>query len=139
LTWSPSAHKAGHPVDYFVPNFGPKDEDISTTQKNIASLEVKFPSFVQTDSEIEREPLLTWEPTAHKSFKKDYFVPNFGPQDVDISNTYGHLSAAEDKLGHKWNWSKAGPGFKKDYFVPNFGDRSNDVAETIKSVAQAEE
>ena len=48
LTWSPSAHKSGHPVDYFVPNFGPKDEDISETQKNIKNLGVKFPSFVQT-------------------------------------------------------------------------------------------
>jgi len=79
LTWSASAHKAGHPVDYFVPNFGPKDEDISTTQKNIKELEVKFPSFVQVDSELDREPLLTWSPSAHKSFKKDYFVPNYGP------------------------------------------------------------
>jgi len=41
--------------------------------------EVKFPSFVQVDSEIEREPLLTWEAGAHKGFKKNYFVPNFGP------------------------------------------------------------
>ena len=51
LTWSPKAHKPDHKVDYFVPNFGPKDEDIATTQKNIKDLGVKFPSFVQTEAE----------------------------------------------------------------------------------------
>lgn len=80
LTWSPTAHKAGHKVDYFVPNFGAKDEDIANTQKNIRELEAKYPSFIQTDSEISREPLATWSPSSKKGgFKKDYFVPNFGP------------------------------------------------------------
>lgn len=132
-------HKPGHKVDYFVPNFGPKDEDIATTQKNIHDLEVKFPSFVQVDSELDREPLLTWEPTAHKSFKKDYFVPNFGPQDTEIGNTYGNLAAAEEKLGHHWDWHKAAKPHPQDYFVPNFGGRDVDVAGTIASSAQAEE
>ena len=50
LTWSPTAHKPGHKVDYFVPNFGAQDEDISNTQKNMKNLNVKWPepSFVQT-------------------------------------------------------------------------------------------
>ena len=79
LTWAPSPHK-GHPVNYFVPNFG-LDEDIVDTQGHINTLEVKFPSFVQTDVEESREPLSTWAPTDHSSFKKNYFVPNFGPDE----------------------------------------------------------
>lgn len=139
LTWSPTAHKSGHPVDYFVPNFGPQDEDIASTQKHIADLEVKFPSFVQTDAEVQREPLQTWSPTAHKSgHPQDYFVPNFGPQDTEIKDTYTHLAETEEKLGHKWNWAKAGKGHPKDYFVPNFGARDTDVAGTIASAHEAE-
>jgi len=49
------------------------------------------------------------------------------------------LAQAEEKLGHKWNWAKAGKSNPKDYFVPNFGGRDLDVAGTIASSAQAEE
>jgi len=136
-TWSPSSHKLGFKADYFVPNFGGQDEDISNTQKNINNLEVKFPAFVQVDAEMEREPLLTWSPSSHKSFKKDYFVPNFGPKDADITTTYGDLDLAEKNLGHKWNWSKAGASNKKDYFIPNFG-RDSDVNDSIKNLNEAQ-
>jgi len=79
-----------------------------------------------------REPLLTWSPTAKKSgFKQGYTVPNFGPQDTEISNTYGSLATTETILGHKLgNPSAAKPkGPPKDYFVPNFG-KDADIAET---------
>ena len=33
LTWSPSAKKSDHPVDYPVPNFG-EDHDIRETKKS---------------------------------------------------------------------------------------------------------
>jgi len=90
-----------------------------------------------SDAQISREPLLTWSPSSHKSFKKDYFVPNFGPQDVDINTTYGDLSLAEKNLGHKWNWSKAGASNKKDYFIPNFG-RDADVNDSINNLNTAQ-
>lgn len=75
--------------DYFVPDFG-VDHDIKTSLKNLDDQEKKHGpmnantwSAVQLDSEISREPLLTWAPTWHGSYKINYKVPNFG-QDEDI-------------------------------------------------------
>ena len=97
-------------------------------------MEVKFPSFTQIDAQVEREPLATWSPINHKSGNpQNYFVPNFGPKDVDISTTYGDLDLAEKNLGHKWNWSKAGKSHDKDYFVPNFG-RDADINDSIDNL-----
>ena len=70
---------------------------------------------------IQREPLLTWEPSSKKGFKKNYFVPNFGAMDADLVDSYQSLATTEDKLGHKLQWSKKDAGHDKDYFVPQFG------------------
>ena len=112
LGWSKK--DKGHDKDYFVPNFG-MDADVATSLNNLKTEEAahgkwnlpKDEWFVQTDAEESREPLLTWEPTAHKvGFKHDYFVPNFGPRDVNIQDTYNNLASAEKTLGHHWDWSK---------------------------------
>ena len=99
-----------------------------------------FFKLLQTDSEIntEREPLLTWSPKGKKGgFKKDYFVPNFGPQDVDIGTTYSDLDLAEKNLKHHWDWSKGGKDPKRGYFVPNFG-RDSDINDSISHLNQAQ-
>ena len=46
---------------------------------------------LQLNSQInlEREPLLTWKQTEPASFKKDYFVPSFGA-DPDIDASLNH-------------------------------------------------
>ena len=162
LTWAPSAKK-GHPVDYFVPNFG-NDSDMAVQQNSVAKSEAALkhvftpkrdaddekwvvPSadaefkllqaFADMETEENREPLLTWSPTAKKSgFKKDYFIPNFG-EDRDIGFTRQHLSDTETKLNHKWNWAKAGKDHKKDYAVPNFG-RDADINDSISNLKSME-
>ena len=51
---------------------------------------------------LQREPLLSWSPSAKDPpFKMNYFVPNFG-EDHDISSSKGHMAASEGKLG-AWN------------------------------------
>ena len=86
---------------------------------------------------IQREPLLTWEPSEKKGFKKNYFVPNFGAQDSDIADTYQSLASAEEKLGHKLSWSPKDKGHDKDYFVPNFG-MDVDVATSLNNLKEQE-
>jgi hypothetical protein len=130
LTWKPTPPK-GYPTDYFVPNFGvdheivathkhmgdaekrlkhkwvlKKDEDdkwVVPTEEAFWRLrpEDRHFDFVQTDAEIEREPLLTWKPKDPKSHPVDYFVPNFGV-DHEIVATHKHMGDAEKRLKHKW-------------------------------------
>jgi len=116
----PNAKKAkGPPVDYFVPNFG-VDHDIKDSLAHLDKQESIHGKWniadVQLDAETEREPLLSWAPTVKKGFPKNYFVPNFGKDhDIDISQT--NESAAESKLGHKWE-PKIDPETEK-YVVPS--------------------
>lgn len=87
-----------------------------------------------------REPLLTWSPTPKKGgFKKDYTVPNFGPQSTEIKDTYESLASTENLLGHKLG-NPAAPKPKdppRDYFVPNFG-KDEDIATTQVNAIAAE-
>ena len=55
--------------------------------------------------------------------------------DTDIAASYGSLATTEEKLGHKWGWSKAGADNKKDYFVPNFG-MDGDVKDSLSHLKQ---
>ena len=43
---------------------------------------------------VEREPLLTWEPSPPKTHPINYFVPNFGA-DSDINASKKNLADAE--------------------------------------------
>lgn len=91
-------------MNYFVPNFG-VDEDIKATKTNYINAEASLNKtwtvpkdgytigwatnnreYLQTETESEREPLLTWAPTEPASHPVNYFVPNFG-QDHEIAYT----------------------------------------------------
>jgi len=118
----------GHPVDYFVPNFG-QDEHIKTTLDNLS----------QAETDLKH----TWVPVYGKNkpapHPVDYFVPNFGV-DKDIMATHQHLNAAEKTLGHKWNavYGKNVPAPPpRDYFVPNFG-QDKDIIDTQDHIKQTE-
>ena len=50
---------------------------------------------------VQREPLLTWEPSAKKGFKKNYFIPNFGA-DGDMADSQDSLDLGEKIVGHHW-------------------------------------
>ena len=86
---------------------------------------------------IQREPLLTWEPSSKKGFKKNYFVPNFGAMDTDLADSYKSLATTEDKLSHKLGWTKADDGNKKNYFIPQFG-MDVDVATSLNNLKEQE-
>ena len=83
-----------------MPNFG-LDSDVKDSLSHLSQEQAihgtwdlpKDDWFIQTEEnqEEQREPLLTWSPTGHKGFKKDYFVPNFGPKDEDISTTQKNI------------------------------------------------
>ena len=86
LTWAPSPPK-GHPVDYFVPNFGP-DYDILATEKHIKDSESKLN--------------VTWTPKKLPDpHATDYFVPNLG-LDQDILDAQSSIMSVEKTLGKTW-------------------------------------
>lgn len=47
-------------------------------------------SYVQTETEADREPLLTWKPKVPASHPVDYFVPDFGV-DHDMIASASHI------------------------------------------------
>ena len=73
-------------------------------------------------------------------WKIDYFVPNFGGQEVEVSDTQDSLKASEKKLKHQlgggypYTTFEKPDGFKKDYFVPQFG-LDEDVLATQDHIA----
>lgn len=116
----------GHPVDYFVPNFGPQDVDIADTWHHTQETEAAL-GHVMTASF--KDP---------KGHPKDYFVPNFGPQESDIKDTQDHIASSESSLNHVMTASFKEPkGHKKDYFVPNFG-LDHDILAAQSNIAQAQ-
>jgi len=82
-----------------VPNFG-RDDDMNDSLADLAKAEhengadMRTPKwdrgavdFLQTNADIHREPLLSWNPKALKgSYDKNYYVPNFG-QDQDMKDS----------------------------------------------------
>jgi hypothetical protein len=80
----------GHPINYFVPNFG-RDTHIKETD---ASLEW-----------AQRNLNHVWKYDANKKKEKgppmNYPVPNFGV-DHDIITTQNNIQAQEKRLNHKW-------------------------------------
>jgi len=142
--WQPDlTKKKGPPQDYFVPNFG-VDHDIADSLKHLNQQESihgkwELPeSMVQLNSQVEREPLLTWSETPAKAaYPKDYFVPNFG-LDHDVINTSTDINVAEGMLSHKLDIDtskKKGPPL--NYFVPNFG-MDHEIATSISNLNEAE-
>jgi hypothetical protein len=98
------------PKNYFVPDFG-LEEDIVTSLGNLKHMEKKYGQWnlpkdeddVQIDSEVnmDREPLLSWSPSVKKTHPMNYFVPNFGT-DHDIAQSLVHEKLAEGELSHNW-------------------------------------
>ena len=86
LTWAPTPPK-GHPIDYFVPNFG-IDNDIKATDKHIADSEKKL-KHVWT-------PVKNGDPNP-----TDYFVPNLG-LDKDIIDAGASIQSSQATLNHVW-------------------------------------
>ena len=103
--WKPTLKKDlpdPHPTNYYVPNFG-LDTDMKASLSNLKNMEKKYGQWnlpkeedIQLDSQVEREPLLSWSPKKPKSHPVDYFVPNFG-LDSDIVSTNQHI-ADQEKL-----------------------------------------
>ena len=86
LTWAPSPPK-GHPIDYFVPNFG-VDFDIKATEKHIVDSETKLKH--------------TWTPTLKGDpHPTDYKVPKLG-LDTDILDAAASIKSVESTLDHEW-------------------------------------
>ena len=84
-------NKAGHPVDYFVPHFGP-DHLIHQTHESLDWAEKNLGHKWVIDPE-------TLKP--QKGHPQDYFVPNFGV-DQDILDTHNSLANTEGVLKHEW-------------------------------------
>jgi len=74
-----------------------------------------------------------------KSHPKDYFVPFFGLQDVDTTDTQSHIEQSEAALGHVMTASFKDPkGHPKDYFIPNFGPQETEITDTQYHIAATE-
>ena len=107
---------AGHPKDYFVPDFG-MDKDVIDTQAHIKQQEAakghtwtpkqdengnwEVPEAAHNGSysynslvQLDREPLLGWEPKMAASHPMNYFVPNFGKDHDNVLTTENSLRVA---------------------------------------------
>lgn len=114
-------------MDYFVPNFGPDQNDVQNTAMSLSDAETELGHKLYQD----------WKKPG-PGHPKDYYVPNFGV-DQDIKDSQRHLKQSEEKLDHKLyqDWKKPGPGHPKDYFVPDFG-LDEDIVQTQANIADQE-
>ena len=86
---------------------------------------------------IEREPLLTWAPTAPAgSFKMNYGVSHFG-EDNEITASKKNVADAEVKYGHVLDTSGPPDDPPRNYFVPHFGT-DEDIKSSLKNLADQE-
>jgi len=87
----------GHPMDYFVPNFGADRDTVMASNSAIAAAEKQLDH--------------VWTPTEKpKGHDVDYKVPNFGV-DEDIKAAQASISAAQDTLDHDWTPTQDENGF----------------------------
>lgn len=100
--WIPVAKDADKKYDYY-----PKlDKDIITTQKHLTdaeeSLGVRFSQFIQTTSDpcIGDSCSVYKLPAVKDSWKKDYYVPNFGA-DPEVAGVMDSLKTAEKQEKHE--------------------------------------
>jgi len=118
-----AAKGPGHPVDYFVPNFG-VDKEIKNTDHSITDSEAKLGHFWNIKMKPDAEP------------PRNYFVPDFGV-DNDVKTTLAHAGVAEAKYGH-WDVLKKAPGDPpRNYAVPNFG-MDKEIKNTQQSIWDTE-
>ena len=93
--------KPDHDVDYYVPNYGPKDVVLNHNDESLAYAEAKLGH------------KWNWSKTKD-DVKKDYFVPNFG-MDADIADSLKNMKGASDANG-TWDLPK------DDWFVQTESD-----------------
>jgi hypothetical protein len=98
---------AGHPMDYFVPNFG-VDSDIKKTANSLKAAESEVGHTFQASFA---------QPAGHPV---DYFVPNFGV-DSDIVTTNKNIATTEKLLKHNMQASFDPPAPIPDNRMPDFG------------------
>lgn len=113
----------GHPVDYYVPNFG-LDHDILTAQKNIKDQEKKHGVWTpkQDDNGV-------WQvPTAAPNSSYTYRLLQLDSQ-IDLQDDPICSSAGCTQYQHK----KKKPEYPIDYPVPNFGG-DHSIAATDESL-----
>lgn len=79
----------GHPMNYFVPNFG-VDREILDHDTDLAAAEAQ----VGKKFEIKE---------AGKPHPVDYKVPNFG-MDAEVADSFSSLKSSEESNGYKWEW-----------------------------------
>lgn len=101
---------AGHPVDYFVPNFGPAHE-IRYTLNSIKTAEKNQNYTIGAN--------FGWKPK--DDVPRDYFVPDFGV-DEDIKNVQSAIVQEEGILGTKWSPTQDANGY---WNVPEAADNSS--------------
>ena len=149
LTWS-ATPPATHPINYPVPDFGVAHEMVYTeNNRKIAEAEggeipmdatspwphtdttVEF-KLLQTDAEINREPLLSANASplevqqrpAYAGYPVDYFVPDFG-KSHEIIYTENNIKNTEVQMAHNlkadFGANKPTVGTPRDYVVPDFG------------------
>lgn len=104
----------GHPVDYFVPNFG-VDKDILTTQRHIKEAETQLKrkmvlSQTEEDIRLDSDPICSSAGCDQYKHKKpklgydiDYPVPDFGA-DPDMEGTLTNEALASKMVNHNWEF-----------------------------------
>jgi hypothetical protein len=160
LTWS-ATEPATHPINYPVADFGPSHEMMYTeNNRKLAEAtggEIKVDGgapwpgvdttvefkLLQTDAEINREPLLSanaspleiQQKPAYADHAIDYFVPDFGVA-PEIVYTQNNIANSEKELKHElntsWGATDSTVGTPRNYVVPDFG-----VDEDIINVGSA--
>ena len=114
----------GHPVDYFVPNFG-LDHEILSSQSDLK------------ESETTHAHELAASFKAGKPPPRNYFVPDFG-LDHEILAAQKNTIDAETKYKHEFAASfKTPKGHPVDYFIPNFG-LDHEIISSQKDLKEAE-
>jgi len=85
-----------HPMDYFVPNFGPDHEAVRDADSSLAIAEKQLNHKLVIPEKVEHD--------------KDYFVPHFGV-DADILASQASETQASDTLNHSWTPTQDKNGF----------------------------
>jgi hypothetical protein len=122
LTWKQRVPKS-HPVDYFVPNFGPDQDNVLTTNNSLRIAEgLVGRSWNYTPPTKEQKA----------GHPMNYFVPNFGI-DEDIKITQNNIKSEEKRLKHEWKPVQDDNGV---WIVP---EAASNKSYTYRSAAQTTE
>lgn len=103
------------------------DHEVKVSANNLANAETTLGRTMEVaDVQLESDPICSsagctqYEHPKLETHPMDYFVPNFGPDQIAVKESDNSLAIAEKQLGHKLVIPKA-PEHDKDYFVPKLG------------------